>query len=411
MDETASMTKRARILVLTSGPLCRHPRAFRAAQTLGLAGYDVTAMTVATRPEFERMDERLLESAAFRKSSLPLGNVRFGTRAATWLARKAATRGIQSLRAFGPYGPLLKRARTFGADLTLAHTELGLCIARDLMREGRRVAADFEDWHSEDLLPDARRSRPLRLLREVECDLLKGATFTSTTSESLAGALATIAQSPKPLVLTNSLPLQPNPLPRAAASEIRLVWFSQTIGPGRGLESFLQAWSFSKVPSRLRLLGTIAPDYRSALLQQVPANRTRDIEFVAPLEPRDVPDFVAQHDLGLALEPSTPASRNLTITIKLLQYLNAGVGVLATSTAGQREVLGRTPGAGVLIDLAKPASLSQLLDELFANRTRVVEMGRAARRAAETTYCWEREAPLLVQAVERALNQTPSLRT
>jgi glycosyltransferase involved in cell wall biosynthesis len=404
------MTKRARILVLTSGPLCRHPRAFRAAQTLGLAGYDVTALTVATRPEFEQVDQRLLDGAAFRKCALPLGIRQSATRAATWLARKAAARGIQSLRAFGPYVPLRARARAFAADLTLAHTELGLCVARDLMRQGRRVAADFEDWHSEDLLPEARRSRPLRLLREVECDLLKGATFTSTTSESLASALATIARSPKPLVLTNSLPLQPNPLPRASASEIRLVWFSQTIGPGRGLEAFVQAWALTKTPSRLRLLGAIAPDYRSSLLRDLPADRARNLEFVAPLEPRQVPGFVAQHDLGLALEPSTPASRNLTITIKLLQYLNAGVGVLATSTAGQREAIGRAAGAGVLIDTANPASLAQLLDELFADRNRVVEMGRAARHAAETTYCWEREAPLLVQAVERALNQTPSIR-
>jgi len=392
-----------RILVLTSGPLCRHPRAFRAAKTLSSAGYDVTAMTVATRDEFERIDERLLEGAGFRKIAIPFGKQQFAARAATWLARQAAARGWQSPRAFGPYAQLRHRAREFAADLTLVHTELALCVARELLREGRRVAADFEDWHSEDLLPEARRSRPLALLREVERDLLQHAVFTSTTSDALAGALATISGGRKPLVLTNSLPLQPNPLPRASAPEVRIVWFSQTIGPGRGLEEFLDAWTLTSSPSRIRLLGTVAADYRGGLLDRVPAERREYLEFISPLDPAEVPDFVAQHDLGLALEPVQPASRNLTITIKLLQYLNAGVGVLATNTAGQKEALERAPGAGILIETAKPESLARLLDELFANRTRVVEMGISARWAAENTYCWEREAPQLVQAVGRAL--------
>lgn len=248
--------KRERILVLTSGPLCRHPRAFRAAQTLSSAGFEVTAMTVATRAEFERIDQRMLAGVGFRKIALACGQRQIAERAATWLARKAAVRGYQSPRAFGPYAGLLRHAREFAADLTLAHTELALCVARKLLREGRRVAVDFEDWHSEDLLPEARRSRPLRLLREVERDLLRGAAFTSTTSDALAGALATIAGGQRPLVLTNSLPLQPNPLPRVSGAEIRLVWFSQTIGPGRGLEAFLDAWGLTKTPSRIRLLGT-----------------------------------------------------------------------------------------------------------------------------------------------------------
>lgn len=114
--------------------------------------------------------------------------------------------------------------------------------------------------------------------------------------------------------------------------------------------------------------------------------------------------MIAQHDLGLALEPTLPANKTCTISNKILQYLNAGVAVLASDTAGQREVLERVPGAGLLANLSQTGELTAQLDALLSDRRRIVAMGEAARRGAAEVYCWEREAPRLVAAVEQALS-------
>lgn len=410
------MANRPKILILTSGPLCRNPRALKEAWTLGETGNAVTVITIANDLRFEAIDRELLENAPFEKVPLDLRANPSHSRIApllqrvkTWAARRAARWGIQSPDAFGAYGPLLGAARARPADLTIAHTEVALCVACALARDGRRVAADFEDWHSEDLLPSAQEGRPLRLLRAVELRLLRTAAYTTTTSESLAAALQQVSGGARPIVLTNSFPLQPAPPARPATRPPELIWFSQTIGPGRGLEMFLEAWTVSSERSRLRLVGDLAADYAASLTARIPPAHRKDLEFVPLLHPSKLPGFLALHDIGLALESTTPPSRDLTITNKILQYLNAGLAVFATRTAGQNEVLSRAPGAGVTVSVDSPAALARELDALLRDRDSLAAMGRAARLAAESTYCWEKESPRLVETVDRALQRPASV--
>jgi len=405
---------RKTILILTSGPLCRNPRVLKEAHTLGNASYDVTVVTVANDDRFEAIDRELLTDVPFRKIAVDLRSFdfisrsrQFAQRIKTWLARHAARHGIESAEAFGPYGALLKMARTHVADLTIAHTEVALCVACVLAREGRRVAADFEDWHSEDLLPTSQATRPRRLLREAELDLLRNAIYTTTTSGCLAAALQAASGGPSPVVITNSFPLQSAPNSRNLRAPPPLFWFSQTIGPGRGLEPFLDAWSRTRAPSRIRLLGDVDPCYRASLIDRVAAHRRSDIDFLPLTSPWELPSVIAAHDVGLALEALSPPSRNLTITNKLLQYLNAGLAVIATRTDGQNEALSRCPGAAIAVDLERPAELATQLDLLLSDRTRLSSMAQAARAAAEAVYNWEAEAPRLLATVDAALQTAP----
>ena len=121
------------------------------------------------------------------------------------------------------------------------------------------------------------------------------------------------------------------------------------------------------------------------------------------MPPSLLASLIARHDIGLALEQAFIVNRDLTITNKILQYLNAGLAVVASDTAGQREVLARAPGAGMIVSLFQTDELAGHLDGLLRDRPRIATMGEAARRAAEETYCWEKEAPNLLAAVRKAL--------
>lgn len=405
------MTRSARILIVSNGPLYRNPRVVKEATTLGAAGHHVTVLTLRNHAPSEPEDVALLRTAPFQRVTVDMlpgydtGDLRIlARRARLWLARKAARFPmLESMQSLGPASALLAAARRQPADLTIVHNEIPHWVGCHLLRDGRRVAADIEDWHSEDLLPTERAGRPLNLIRRVERQLLHEATYVTTTSAALSAALAERYASPAPAVVTNSFPLQPDPHRGAPGEPPAFFWFSQTTGPGRGLEQFCAAWARTTRASRLVLLGELRPGYDRDLLALLPADHRPRVTFLPLVPSRELPGIIARHDLGLALEQPFIRNRDLTITNKILQYFNAGLGVIASPTAGQREALARAPGAGIVASLDAPADLAAQLDALLADPARIAAMGAAARRAAEATYCWEKEAPQLLARVEIAL--------
>ena len=401
----------SRILIVTNGPLARNPRVVKEASALGAAGHQVTVLTPRNHPPSEPYDRELCEGAPFLREPITLIP---GHGLPSWriflrllphrIGRELMTRfRWENSHALGPAGVILNHARAHPADLTIVHNEVPHGVGLRLLAGGRRVAADIEDWHSEDLPPEARRHRPLRLLRRQEGELLHRAAYCITTSEAMAEGLFARYGGRRPSVITNSFPLGPARARQPADGPPRLLWFSQTIGPGRGLEAFIDAWGRTRAPSRLVLLGEDRGGYGHRLRERLPDSHRDRLALHPLVSPAALPAFIADHDVGLALEPTTPANKDLTISNKILQYLGAGLAVVATPTAGQREVLGHAPEAGVVEDFADAAGAARRLDELLADTGRLIGRQAAARRLAETRYCWEREAPRLLALVEKAL--------
>ena len=402
-----------KILILTSAHLCRNPRVVKEATTLGAAGYDVTVMSTSVQQRFEQMDRELMRGLPFKRlvidyaaDTMSARLADFVQRGATWAARRLC-RGlkIETAQALGPASALLRLARGFPADLTIVHTEIPIWAAQHLIHDGRRVAVDVEDWYSEDLLYADRQSRPLRILRHAEEFALRHAAYTSATSQSMADALSAAFGCPPPVVIRNTFPLQAgartdHPAPQGIPS---FIWFSQTIGPGRGLELFFAAWARTQHPSRVYLLGDERPGYREKLLNRLPPARRGDLHFIPLVTPEQLPVKLTEFDIGLALEPIWPLNRNITISNKIFQYMNAGLAVVSSSTAGQVEVMRAAPECGLLITAHETGEYAQKLDTLLGDPRRLRATQLAARAAAEREFCWERDTPRLLAAVERAL--------
>ena len=403
-----------RILILSASHLCRNPRVVKEATALGAAGYEVTVLTVSWLPAYRALDLGLAQGLPFHFQTVDFTDrsprarlLAMGWRARTRVARTLVRRfGWELPAALGPAGVLLRRAHAIPADLVIAHTELPLWIAGRLFKEGRRIGVDLEDWHSEDLLPEDRKHRPVRLLRQVESDLLRWSACAFTTSEAMADALVEAYGCPRPVVIRNVFPLQPaSRIDRPPGSgPVNFIWFSQTVGPGRGLEEFLDIWKRTSVPSNVHLVGETREGYLQELTGPLePARRQRILNH--PLvPPGQLPLRLADFDVGLALELRQPRSRDLSITNKLFQYLNAGLAVVATDTAGQREIVNRVPDAGLMLSETNgPANVSKL-DAFLADTDRIRSAQLAARAAAVREYCWEKEQPRLLDAVARALS-------
>ncbi len=314
---------------------------------------------------------------------------------------------------------LWSEARRRSADLYIAHSEVGLWAAEKLRQEGRRVGVDMEDWFSEDLLPEARRGRPIRLLKKLERNLLCEGVYSSCTSEAMADALVREYGCRRPVVIRNVFPLKDREgldgkwkdrpgmakwierndptAERPRGAPVSIHWFSQTIGPGRGLEILFQALEGMEGNWELHLRGNLK-GYENWLEQACSAQVRQKLTLHAMVENQELPSRIAEHDIGYAGELHDPISRNLTITNKFYQYLQAGLAVVASDTAGQMEAASGAQGAVWVFRGGEMTSLAENLGGLLRDQGALQNMRQSAWRAG-ARFKWENESQRMQAAV------------
>jgi glycosyltransferase involved in cell wall biosynthesis len=406
----------AKILILIGGHLCTAPRPQKEAETLANAGHDVTVRGFWFDPELVKRDRLLMVNKKWRFE--PIIDFQPTHRLNNWKIRLQSRFAKEQFQRFGTFSPgllgygakaMLKAARQARADLTIVHSEAGLWVGNRLLDEGFRVGVDIEDWFSEDLLPEARTARPIAQLKTLESRLARDCTYCLTTSHALAEALAEAYQAPKPTVIYNAFPwversqIDHQKQDRCNTNLPSLHWFSQTIGPGRGLETLFQALPHLTAQVEIHLRGNYPESARQWLEPLVPSE-WRDRLFIHPTVPNaELLSRISEHDIGLALEIPYCFNKQFTASNKLFQYLQAGLAVIATDTAGQREILSQWSAIGRLIPSNHPLALAQALEDLLQTPDKLAVAKAAALQAAKEQFCWEQQAEILLQAAELAL--------
>lgn len=408
-----SMASAARICIVTGSHPCRNPRVVKEADALADAGYDVTVLGPVFSDELRSEDEELRSDADWtHRISVDLRRVVSGTwvrlrrKGGSWLTR----RGWDTADALG-YGvkQTLRQARGENADLYIGHEEVGTWVAWKLEQKGARVGVDFEDWHARDLLPEDRADRPVSLLETIERDLLHRSAHVTTTSKVLAEAMAEVYEAPEPAVLYNAFPwadreaIDDEVRDRDGTGRVSVHWVSQTIGPGRGLDTLCQALREIETPTQVHLRGACRPDYRSRLDQMFPDEQGHTLYRHGLVSPEALLSRIAEHDIGMALEQYEPDSRNLTVTNKILHYLLGGLAVVATDTAGQKEVAELAGDAVQLCPVDAPDEMAHQLQKLLQSEHELTTTQEHALRAARKEFSWEQQAPRLLKSVDAAL--------
>jgi glycosyltransferase involved in cell wall biosynthesis len=293
--------------------------------------------------------------------------------------------------------------------LYIAHSEAAMAVVADLSRKGSSVGIDMEDWYSEDLPPEARKSRPVKLLRKLERELLIRGAHATCPSRAMSEALAREFGCPQPTVVYNAFPWSDRESVDGLVTDRRnrrlpsIHWFSQTLGRGRGLEDLIAALPLLKHDAEIHLRGKPAAGFEHWLKQNAPESWRGRIIIHGLVSNAELLSRIAEHDIGFAGESPLIRSRDLTVTNKILYYLLAGLAVVASDTAGQREVAAQAEG-GVFLYLSDDApALAARLDALLGSAESLKQAKRAAVDAAKRTFCWERQEKALVDSVHRAL--------
>lgn len=403
-----------KVCLVAGNHLCHNPRVLKEADALHAAGYRVEVLGAWLDPKLKERDKGLMKSRAW--SFLPVIDfgsavTRVATRARSRIGRLAGEARVwQNGWQLGYCAPeLLRAARRSGADLFIAHSEQALWVAQHLLAEGRNVGVDMEDWYSEDGRDGD--GRPRALLRRLEHDLLRRGRHSTCTSGALARALATEYGCREPLVIYNAFEWEARRridglMKDRRDSAVRsLHWYSQTLGPDRGLEDLFRALPLLRQAVEIHLRGTVSPGAGKWLASSIPPG-WRDRVFVHPLVMNDeLLSRIAEHDIGFAGETKRVRSRDLTVTNKIMHYLLAGLAVVASDTAGQTEIARDAEGAVVTYPCGDEHTLAERIDTLLDAPARLAAARQAALAVAQRSYSWQKMAPRLVAGVAAALGE------
>ena len=258
---------------MTGNHLCHNPRVLKSASALARNGFSVEVLGGWTDPVLKERDRELLISLPFKFTPV-VDMTQPGLSSLLRRVRNKAGRvGHQFANAENRwqlgycYPELRQAAFRRSAALYIAHSESAMAVAADLLRDGYRVGVDMEDWFSEDLLPEARRQRPVSLLRGLERTLLVNGSYASCPSIAMSAALASEYRCRRPVVIYNAgertrrSDFENAVKDRQNTGRPSIHWYSQTLGRGRGLEELITALPRISGEAEIHLRGESAAGY------------------------------------------------------------------------------------------------------------------------------------------------------
>jgi glycosyltransferase involved in cell wall biosynthesis len=405
-----------RICLVSPGHLASNPRLVKEADALHEAGFAVRVVAGDVTPGVRPLDATILARAPWPVAKVELGPRPFqlARRVRQGLAGRAhVIAGVRAAEwAHSPItGSLARVAEAQPADLYIAHCLPALpAAARAARRHGAKLGFDAEDDHVGEL-EDTPENRPeIQIRRRIEGHYLPQCQHLTAASPGIARAYRDrygVTMTP----ILNVFPLAQAPADapagryRKRSDSLSVYWFSQTIGPGRGLEPFVKAMGKLRGRATLSLRGSDFLGY-SARLKALAADAgvADSVRFLPSAPPDDMARLAAHHDIGLASELETPPNRAISLTNKIFVYLLAGIPVLLSDTPAQRELAIDLGEAARVVDLTDPDSVASVLCSL-ADAEALAAAKCAARRLAQTRFNWDIEKQRLLQRVRITFEQ------
>lgn len=411
--------RRTTICLITPGHLSTNPRLVKEADALSAAGYDVTVIAATYQPWAMQADANFASRPWRIVTPKPFGpHAPAGLRAwqavrqrsARWIVRCAAGHSAVVRTACHPVAPDLARAASASpADLYIAHYTAALpAAALAAKRHGALYAFDAEDFHTGEVVPGARGDGERRMIAAIEAAYLPGCAYVTAASPGIADAYAEAVGIARPAVVLNVFPRDQAPSRAtargAAAPGPSVYWFSQTLGPDRGLETAVRAIGQAGVRPHLYLRGTPSNGYAErleALAGEVGA--ADQLHLLPPAPPEEMVRLAADYDVGLVGETGHTLNRRIALTNKQFTYLLAGVPVLMSDIEAHRRVAPEGEGALFLYRAEDPSSLAGALDALLTCPTTLAAARSAALRLGQERFTWDVEKSVFLGQVEQAL--------
>jgi glycosyltransferase involved in cell wall biosynthesis len=415
-DRTVTTPKR--VCIVTPGQLGSNPRVVKEAETLAAKGYSVRVVATKVADFVEPRDQAIMASAKFAIDRVAFDNriawraERLRQKTARWLWSHLKTPRLARLAQSPMTRRLTLSAASEPADLYIAHYVAALpAAALAAKRHGAVYAFDAEDFHPGDLPDLPENAFDNRLIQAIETEFLPGAAYVSAAAPGIADAYSAAYGIERPTVILNAFPRSEAPLaPTPSGNSCpgpSLYWFSQTIGPNRGLECAVAAIAKAATRPYLHLRGTPTTGYDQILLQLAASLGVADrLCLHSPADPAMMARLASEYDAGLVSETGETRNRQIALTNKQFVYLLAGIPILMSDVPGHVAFSREIGDVATIYRAGNPDSLAAAIDQLLGNRERLALLRTQAFELAQSRFNWDVEAPSILACVAAALKTT-----
>jgi glycosyltransferase involved in cell wall biosynthesis len=402
-----------KIVLISSGQPSLNPRLVKEADSLTDNGYDVTVLYAYWNSWGTEIDKKLLPlkrwkavciggdpdqkpitfflSRLIHKLSLAVIK-RTGN---NFLARFAIARSSFFL---------LREAQKYKAQLYIGHNLGALPAAVQAAKKHNKLCGfDAEDFHRYET-SDNPNDKEVALKTYIENKYIPQTNYLSASSPQIAYAYHQLFPGKDPVVLLNVFPKTADfkQVNLNRSGPVKLFWFSQTIGANRGIEDIVNALQLVEAGHfELHLLGDHQPQTIS-FINELNICKAK-IYYNTPIMPDALVEFASQFDIGLALEDKIPYNRDICLTNKIFTYMQAGLGIIASDTTAQKELMSKFPETGNVYKKGEVTMLAQSLEYYFHNRDALHKAKKASFETAHNKLNWEKESEKFLALIENTL--------
>ena len=397
------------VLLLTSTNLACNPRCLKEVRLLLSKGAKVTVVAFHLHnwsEEIERELNRELTKADFyylettKKELMPWLVSSLLEKAARFISPLFPENIFWAAMAVSKRSWLLlrwaKRA-SIKPNLVIAHNPAAFYPAQYFGKKNNiPFALDIEDYHPGE-------STPANVKQAVST--LMGKIIPGTAYSSFAAPL--IKQHTEKLLVKNSsnLPVVNNFFPGKDFTEpavlekdkLQLVWFSQNIDFGRGLEELLEVFPGFDGLFDLTLIGSPKEPFISRYIAD-----EKSITVIPALHPEKLIKLMGQFDIGLAIEPAKDLNNTLALSNKILTYFQAGLFIVASDTAAQQLFIDGHQQHGICTSLVKEKLYTTFTG--IAENKEKIRLAKANRFRNAQLFNWENESALLLNEWDKVLS-------
>jgi hypothetical protein len=392
------------ILLLTTLNLSSNPRLKKEIALLSHKGFSLTVVAFKLGNWSDKLDNQFISKypsvnyhflSATRKPFIPW----LKSTVAEFALRRLPIRNNLKLQAYASN----KRAILLSAYLKKFKPDYDFIIGHNLgaLEVAQRFAKkwnipfgfDVEDYHPGESISVDSYNEKLR--REILMkSLLPKASYVSFASPLIMKETIRLCGShdlKNPIVIYNSFSATEFKVPEASTNyKLRLVWFSQNIAAGRGLEYFLPALEKFSDELEVTLIGKLNPNFSEYL------NRFNCVTILPPLSQDKLHSSLQYYDVGLAIDIAhADYNRELALTNKIITYRQAGLYIFATITKAQHAFLAENPGVGIAVNPENSDELNFTIRDLLAKKS-VIRAQAPTRFQSGINFSWEREKSKLL---------------
>jgi len=391
-----------KIVLVSSGQPSVNPRLVKEANALVKEGYQVTVIYSYWTDWAWEMDKQLFKSVSWKPilaGGSPYENkfIYFVTRIRfklfTFIANKLTLKyGVAEIAKGRATIELFKKAKAIKANFYIAHNLAALPVVVKASKLHKvKCGFDAEDFHRQEV-SDSLVDFNYRIVSFLEDKYLLVCAYISAASPLIAKAYQQLYPQVKPVVINNVFELKfLQEVNDRNEKQIKLFWFSQTIGKNRGLEDVIEALNtLNNNDIQLHLLGKVSEEIK-AYFNELIKNNKGNLFFHEPILPEEIFTFSKQFDVGLALEPGFCYNNKIALSNKLFSYLLSGLAIVASNTLAQKAFIEENEGVGLIYSIGYIEELASKINFLFQNRAILNDFKKEASRLAMEKFNWEKE--------------------